>query len=142
MLSWGTRGGRSGRLAPTSAGLRWVQALRDPPSWLFWELLYLERKEVLSHTTLEPSDPLWLRKQEVAGEENRSKKKEYFFPFILQRPSPTLLSSSCLRLGTRTPTSQPAPQSSRHTTPSSLPALISLSLAQGLAYSRCSTVVE
>lgn len=35
-------------------------------SWPFWELIYLEKMEILSHTTLKPSDPLWLRKQEVA----------------------------------------------------------------------------
>lgn len=40
-------------------------ARHGPSSWSFGEFVYLEEMEILSHKTLKPSDPLWLRKQEV-----------------------------------------------------------------------------
>lgn len=41
--------------------------------------------EILSHTTLEPSDPVWLKKQEVAGVRGTLPRgRKYFFPLILQ----------------------------------------------------------
>lgn len=54
---------RGGATACTAARLG--DRLCCPSSWPFWEFVYLEEMEILSHTTPTPSDPLWLRKQEV-----------------------------------------------------------------------------